>query len=125
MYLSSGRGRKSGGARATGATPSLAPLHIAHSANILRTILHVYYQPSKRTQFLILFLGKTDALEVIECLGNGKTFSSFFWCKCMLATSVYCGIFFWYPIRHSNITLLIHKLHPCLPYIYKLKTYCI
>ena len=28
MYLSSGRGRKSGGARATGATPSLAPLHI-------------------------------------------------------------------------------------------------
>jgi len=26
MYLSSGRGRKSGGARATGATPSLAPL---------------------------------------------------------------------------------------------------
>ena len=29
MYLSSGRGRKSGGARATGATPSLAPLVIA------------------------------------------------------------------------------------------------
>ena len=28
MYLSSGRGRKSGGARATGATPSLAPLYI-------------------------------------------------------------------------------------------------
>ena len=28
MYLSSGRGRKSGGARATGATPSLAPLFI-------------------------------------------------------------------------------------------------
>ena len=28
MYLSSGRGRKSGGARATGATPSLAPLVI-------------------------------------------------------------------------------------------------
>ena len=28
MYLSSGRGRKSGGARATGATPSLAPLPI-------------------------------------------------------------------------------------------------
>ena len=28
MYLSSGRGRKSGGARATGATPSLAPLSI-------------------------------------------------------------------------------------------------
>ena len=28
MYLSSGRGRKSGGARATGATPSLAPLLI-------------------------------------------------------------------------------------------------
>ena len=27
-YLSSGRGRKSGGARATGATPSLAPLFI-------------------------------------------------------------------------------------------------
>ena len=27
-YLSSGRGRKSGGARATGATPSLAPLQI-------------------------------------------------------------------------------------------------
>ena len=31
MYLSSGRGRKSGGARATGATPSLAPLLISVS----------------------------------------------------------------------------------------------
>ena len=30
MYLSSGRGRKSGGARATGATPSLAPLVIEY-----------------------------------------------------------------------------------------------
>ena len=29
MYLSSGWGRKSGGARATGATPSLAPLLIS------------------------------------------------------------------------------------------------
>ena len=28
MYLSSGQGRKCGGARATGATPSLAPLKI-------------------------------------------------------------------------------------------------
>ena len=28
MYLSSGQGRKCGGARATGATPSLAPLVI-------------------------------------------------------------------------------------------------
>ena len=31
MYLSSGRGRKSGGARATGATPSLAPLYIRNN----------------------------------------------------------------------------------------------
>ena len=30
MYIISGRGRKSGGARATAATPSLAPLEMLH-----------------------------------------------------------------------------------------------
>ena len=38
----------------------------------------MYHEPSKRTQFLILFLEKTDAFEVIEYLGIEKTFSSFF-----------------------------------------------
>ena len=38
MYLSSGRGRKSGGARATGATPSLAPLSISELAKQLSMI---------------------------------------------------------------------------------------
>ena len=37
MYLSSGRGRKSGGACATGATPSLAPLYI--KVQLFRNIL--------------------------------------------------------------------------------------
>ena len=30
MYINSGQGRKSGGARATAATPSLAPLEMLH-----------------------------------------------------------------------------------------------
>ena len=40
MYLSSGRGRKSGGARATGATPSLAPLYISIDYGGLEIELH-------------------------------------------------------------------------------------
>ena len=41
MYLSSGRGRKSGGARATGATPSLAPLIILLWENLITKVVVV------------------------------------------------------------------------------------
>ena len=43
---------------------------------------------SKRTEFLISILSKTDASDVIECVGIDKNFSSFFLYKCMLAPSV-------------------------------------
>ena len=48
---------------------------------------------SKRTEFLISILGKTDASDVIECLGIDKTFSSFFGATSVgLLSTLHCTI---------------------------------
>ena len=50
MYLSSGRGRKSGGARATGATPSLAPLLLQKNSGNSSQLLYPGYDVVPKLQ---------------------------------------------------------------------------